>query len=257
MEYVIICIVAFLASILTFFSGFGLGTILMPVFAIFFPVELAIALTGVIHFFNNIFKLFLVGRSAERSTLLHFGIPAVIAAFIGAWVLLNISGFDPLYSYEISSKEFVITPVKLIIGILLTVFAVIELLPFFNNLKISKRYLPLGGFLSGFFGGLSGHQGALRSAFLIKAGLSKEAFIGTAVVISCFVDFTRIGVYLTEFLESGLEHNITLIICATGSAIIGAYFGKQFLKKVTLKFIQTTVAVLLMVVSTALIAGIL
>ena len=36
---------AFLSSFLTLFSGFGLGTILMPVFALFFPIELAIALT--------------------------------------------------------------------------------------------------------------------------------------------------------------------------------------------------------------------
>ena len=44
MELIIICLVAFITAILTFFSGFGLGTILMPVFAIFFPVEIAIAL---------------------------------------------------------------------------------------------------------------------------------------------------------------------------------------------------------------------
>jgi len=49
-EYVIICLAAFLASALTFFSGFGLGTILMPVFALFFPVEVAIGLTAIVHF---------------------------------------------------------------------------------------------------------------------------------------------------------------------------------------------------------------
>jgi uncharacterized membrane protein YfcA len=257
MEYVIICLVAFLASILTFFSGFGLGTILTPVFAIFFPIELAVALTGVVHFFNNIFKLFLVGRDAHKKTLIRFGIPAVLASFIGAWLLLNISDFQPLYSYSISTKLFVITPVKLIIGILLVVFAIIELIPLFKAMTIPRKYLPFGGVLSGFFGGLSGHQGALRSAFLIKAGLTKEAFIGTAVVISCFVDFTRLSVYASRFLQSGLGDNILLVVCATASAITGAYLGKQFLKKVTLNFIQRTVAVLLIVISLALGAGII
>jgi acyl-CoA reductase-like NAD-dependent aldehyde dehydrogenase len=42
-------------------------------------------------------------------------------------------------------------------------------------------YLPVGGLLSGFFGGLSGHQGALRSVFLLRAGLTKESFIATGV----------------------------------------------------------------------------
>ncbi|MBT8223460.1 MAG: sulfite exporter TauE/SafE family protein, partial [Eudoraea sp.] len=96
MEYILICIVAFLVAILTFFSGFGLGTILTPVFMLFFPVELAIALTGVVHFFNNVFKIFLVGRKADKGVLLRFGIPAVIFSFIGAWVLLRIPDAQPL-----------------------------------------------------------------------------------------------------------------------------------------------------------------
>ena len=57
MEILIISVVAFFAAILTFFSGFGLGTILTPVMMIFFPVEIAVAFTGIVHFSNNIFKL--------------------------------------------------------------------------------------------------------------------------------------------------------------------------------------------------------
>jgi uncharacterized protein len=67
MEIILISLVAFIVAILTFFSGFGLGTILTPVFMIFFPVELAIGLTGIVHFFNNIFKLILVGRNADKT----------------------------------------------------------------------------------------------------------------------------------------------------------------------------------------------
>ncbi|WP_223033205.1 sulfite exporter TauE/SafE family protein [Hanstruepera marina] len=257
MEYAIICLVAFIASILTFFSGFGLGTILLPAFSIFFPVEIAIALTGVVHFFNNIYKLFLVGKNAKKHVLIYFGIPAVIASFLGAYLLINITDLTPLYKYTINNKEFTITPVKLIIAALLIVFAIIELLPFLKKLNFKKKHLPIGGFLSGFFGGLSGHQGALRSAFLINAGLTKEAFIGSAVVISAFVDFTRISMYSTRFLESGLNNNIPLILCATISAIIGAYFGNRLLKKVTLEFIQKVVAGLLITISIALGAGLL
>jgi len=234
MEYIIICLVAFIASILTFFSGFGLGTILLPVFSLFFPVEIAIALTGVVHFFNNIYKLMLVGKNAKKNIIIYFGIPAVIASFLGAF-----------------------TPVKLIIAVLLIIFAIIELLPFLKRLNFNKKHLPYGGFMSGFFGGLSGHQGALRTAFLINAGLTKESFIGSAVVISAFVDFTRISIYSTRFLKSGLGDNIPLVLCATISAIIGAYFGNKLLKKVTLEFIQKLVAILLIGISIALGIGVL
>src|SRR3972149_4545289 len=104
MEIIIISLAAFIVAILTFFSGFGLGTILTPVFMIFFPVELAIGLTGIVHFFNNIFKLILVGRNADKAVLLRFGIPAVIAAILGSWLLLNISDAEPLFSYNMFGK---------------------------------------------------------------------------------------------------------------------------------------------------------
>lgn len=257
MEIVIISVTAFIVAILTFFSGFGLGTILTPVFMIFFPVDLAIGLTGIVHFFNNIFKLFLVGRKADKEVLLRFGIPAVIAAIIGSWLLLNITDLKPLFAYEMFGRTFEVYPVKFIISILLIIFASIDLIPYFNKLQFGKDKLPIGGALSGFFGGLSGNQGALRSAFLIKAGLSKEAFIATAVVVSTFVDFTRLSVYATRFTKAGLSDNLTLVICATASAIVGAYIGNKLLKKVTLKFLQVTVAITLIIISLALGAGLI
>jgi uncharacterized membrane protein YfcA len=147
--------------------------------------------------------------------------------------------------------------VKFIISILLIIFASIDLIPFFNTLQFGRDKLPIGGALSGFFGGLSGNQGALRSAFLIKAGLSKEAFIGTAVVVSTFVDFTRLSVYATRLTKSGLTDNLTLVICATLAGIAGAYLGNKLLKKVTLRFLQITVAIMLIIISLALGLGLI
>lgn len=255
MEIVIISLTAFLISILTFFSGFGLGTILTPVFMLFFPVELAIGLTGVVHFFNNVFKVFLVGKNADKTVLLKFGVPAVIMAFVGAWLLFQIPDSKPLFDYNLMGKTFEVYPVKFLISILLIIFASMDLIPYFSKLKFGKEKLSLGGALSGFFGGLSGNQGALRTAFLIKAGLSKEAFIGTAVIVSTFVDFTRLSVYATKFTKAGLTDNLTLVICATLSAIIGAFFGNKLLKKVTFKFLQIFVAIMLILISIALGAG--
>jgi uncharacterized membrane protein YfcA len=257
MEHFIIPLVAFTAAILTFFSGFGLGTLLTPVFALFFPVELAVALTAIVHFFNNLFKLYLTGRNANRQVLIRFGIPAVIAAFAGAWLLLQLSDMQPIYTYELTGRHFEVYPVKLTIAVLLILFALMDLIPWFGRLQFGKDKLVLGGLLSGFFGGLSGNQGALRSAFLIKSGLSKEAFIGTAVVVSTFVDFTRLGVYARSIAEADISGNAGLITLATLAAISGAYIGNKLLKKVTLKFLQASVAVMLIVISLALGAGLI
>lgn len=257
MEIFIISLAAFLTAVLTFFSGFGLGTILTPVFMVFFPVDLAIALTGVVHFFNNLFKLGLVGGHANREVLVRFGIPAVLAAILGSWLMVNMTGWDPLFAYEAFGKEFEIYPVKLLVSVLLIIFAAMDLLPFFKQLQFGKEKLPIGGLLSGFFGGLSGNQGALRSAFLIKAGLSKESFVGTAVVISTFVDLTRLSVYSRGLAYADFIDNWQLILIATFSAIFGAYLGNKLLKKVTLQALQTVVAILLILLSLALGLGLL
>ena len=252
MEILLISVVAFLVAILTFFSGFGLGTLLTPIMMIFFPVEVAIALTGIVHFSNNLFKLVLVGKNFDKEVVLRFGIPAVLFAFIGAMLLIQIPNMQPLYSYQLFEKTFKVFPMKLIVAIFMLFFAVVDLIPFFNKLQFDKNKLPIGGALSGFFGGLTGAQGALRSAFLIRAGLSKEAFIATTVVISSFVDFTRLGVYSTRILNLDLKENFPLLICATLSAMTGAFIGNKLLKKVTLKFLQISVATLLIIISIGL-----
>lgn len=248
---------AFITAILTFFSGFGLGTILMPVFAIFFPVEIAIALTGIVHFSNNLFKITLVGRKADKEVLLRFGIPAIIASFAGAWLLLKITKMPSLLEYKLWNENFEITPVKLTIAILLIIFSVLEFSPSFRKIQFNRNNLMTGGILSGFFGGLTGIQGAIRSAFLIKSGLTKEAYIATGVVIACLVDFTRLAVYSSGFKEADLGVHSTLLIAASLAAIAGAFIGNKLLTKITLRFIQVVVAIMLFLIAIALGAGII
>lgn len=257
MDILLICLFAAFSSLLTFYSGFGLGTILLPVFAMFFPVEIAVGLTGIVHLLNNLFKLALVGKHANKMVVLKFGVPAILGAFAGAQLLLLLSGINAIASYELFGKILYITPVKLAIAVLMIAFAILEIIPKFKAMEFSQNKLMFGGFLSGFFGGLSGHQGALRSAFLLKFGLKKEAFIATGVVIACFVDFTRISIYLTKFLSNDVLGNWAIILAATLSAFIGAYFGNKLLKKVTFKFVQIVVLILILILGVLLGLGII
>ncbi|MDD1611335.1 MAG: sulfite exporter TauE/SafE family protein [Methylococcaceae bacterium] len=191
METIIIAIAALVASGLTLFSGFGLGTLLMPIIALFFPVDVAIGITAMVHFANNIFKLGLLGLHADKSVIIRFGIPAVFAAFIGAFFLGWLSSLDPVFEYSLLGKTLQVMPIKLIIGIIIISFVILELSSAFSSITLDKRFLPIGGCISGFFGGLSGNQGAFRSMFLLKAGLSKEQFIATGIVLAVMVDSSR------------------------------------------------------------------
>lgn len=257
MSYLIVGIVALLASVLTFFSGFGLGTLLLPAFALFVPVAQAVALTAIVHLLNNLFKLVLVGRHADLKIVLRFGLPAIAMSFIGAWMLVWLAGAAPVFSYDAFGRAFAVTPVKLVVGVLLLAFAALEALPRFRELSFDARYMPLGGVLSGFFGGLPGMQGALRSAFLSRAGLGKEAFIATGVVVACLIDFARIVVYVAMLSHGAMAFDHGLLAVAVAAAFLGAVLGNRHLKKATMPGIRRLVAVLLVVVAAGLITGIL
>ena len=162
MEYLVISITALFAAALALFSGFGLGTLLTPAFVFFFPVQVAIAATAIVHLVNNFFRIFLVGRFADWKVVLRFGLPAVLAAVLGAWLLGRLTWMPAMAVYQLGGRLHEITPVKLVIGVVIILFALLDLIPRLRKLNFNPKYLPVGGLFSGFFGGLSGNQGAPR-----------------------------------------------------------------------------------------------
>lgn len=261
MEYLVICLTSLLISIVTLFSGFGLGTVLMPVFAIFFPLPVAIASTAVIHLANNIFKAMIVGRLAKKSVVMRFGIPAALTAALGAYSLGMVSNLPSIINYRILDHEFNISYIKVLIGLIIIASALFELIPKFRKLSFPSKYILFGGALSGFFGGISGNQGILRSAFLIKAGLNKEQFIGTSVICSVIVDVVRLIVYgrviYSEKFAQAISNEMQgILIAASLTAFLGSYIGSKLIDKVTFTAIQIFVGVMLLVLGIAIAVGI-
>ncbi len=253
-----VALVSLLAAGLTFFSGFGLGTVLTPVFAVFFPVGVAVAATAIVHLANNLTKLCLLGRHAHGPTVLRFGLPAMAAATGGAWLLERLGTLPP-WQWRLWSWPMETTPLKLGIGLLVVGFSLLELWPRFQALSFESRWLPLGGVLSGFFGGLSGHQGAFRSAFLIKSGLGKEAFIATGVVIAVLVDGVRLVMYGLAWptLMQGHALPVSAVAVGVASAAGGSVLGNRLLKKMTLDGLQQVVGILLALLGLALAGGLI
>jgi uncharacterized protein len=261
-EFLLIAVVAFGVAILTFFSGFGLGTLLMPVFAIFFPVEIAIALTAVVHLANNLFKLTLIGRSINKKVFLLFALPAFLAAFLGALVLNLISREIILFSYTLAGNQYDVTLLRLVISVLLIIFATLELNPGQEKYSLLKKsHLAAGGALAGFFGGLSGHQGALRSMFLLRAGLEKESFIATGIAASTLIDVSRLTIYGSSFLSDYLDvidrGSIMLLLIAIIAAFGGSLAGRMLLKKITMHLVRYVVGYMILGLAVLLGAGII
>ena len=258
----LIGVTAFVASALTLFSGFGLGTLLLPAFALFMAPEVAVGATAVVHGLNSLFKLVLIGRSAAGRVVVRFGLPAILAAFAGAAILAALAARPPLLVWSWRGGTAAVTPLKLVMGLLILVFALVELAPRLDRIAVSERWLPYGGALSGFFGGLSGHQGALRSIFLRRAGLAPATLAATQAALACMVDVARLAVY---GLGAWRQHFAALaapgawvpVAVGTACAFAGAILGARLLPKVTVGGLRLLTGILLVVVGTGLAAGIL
>jgi len=207
-----------------------------------------------VHLINGFLKLALVARHVAWRIVTAFGIPAVMASLLGAWLLLQLADAQPLLRYSLAGHAFVVTPAKLAIGLLLGAFALAEVVPAVKSPAFAPRHFVLGGMLSGFFGGLSGMQGALRSAFLVRAGLGKQQFIGTGAAIACLIDLSRLGVYWPAIRSAPIDRRMLgVAVCA---AIAGALLGSLLLKKVTMRAVESLVATLLFAVAGGLVCGV-
>lgn len=225
MDFFIVLPIAFLAAAFGLLSGFGLGTILIPVFLMFYEAKIAIFLVAIVHLLNNLFKFSLFRKHIDLGILKRFGILAVLGGFLGA--------FSQIYIANESLKKLV--------GILLIFLGLKELVPSKFQFRFPKSIDPIGGFLSGFVGGLIGNQGAIRSAFLLNYEIPKETFIATGVVISCAVDLSRIPVYWVSYGDAFLDSWFQLLILV-GVSFSGTLFGTLLLKRFSIEGFKKFVA---------------
>ena len=137
---VIIAITSFVASILTFISGFGLGTILLPIFSLFFSIEVAIAATAIVHLFNNIFKSVITLKKTNWEVVVKFGAPSIIGAFLGSFILQYLIDYETtLIHFDFGSFYTETNVLKICIGLLILLFTIFELMDIKSKIIKSEK----------------------------------------------------------------------------------------------------------------------
>ena len=218
----------------------------------YYPPELAIALTGFVHFVNSALKSAL-NRAVNWKIVLVFGLPSLLAAVIGS-VFLTMLSNKTLILFDLTETLLTrpVSLLKFIIGFFMMSFSILEL-----TLKGKSSALPLwlGGALSGFMGGLSGHQGALRSVFLMNRVGEVSAFVSTAAFIGLMTDVSRNSIYLVNLNWGTVD--ITQLVLTVIAAAAGVLIGTRLLKKITFGFIQTVVSIGLFILGSATVTGLI
>ena len=207
----LVCVVA---AALTVPAGFGLATMMTPVFLVWFDPHQAIAGVAIVHGVHNLIKSRMLREHIDRDALKRFGWALLIGALIGA-LLQSIIPSDPLL---------------LVVGLALIVLPLLKVSESWSSIRLPEAEDRLGGFGSGFLGGLTGHQGALRAMFLKERLPDKSAYAATAAVLALVVDLTRIPIYLVND-ASVLSTNTWLMVGFVLSALVGAQLGKRWLER--------------------------
>ena len=216
MEIVIIIlaiIASFTAAALTVPAGFGLSTMLTPVVLMLMSPHEAVAVVAVVHGAHNAGKSWSLWENIDFQAFKRYGIWLILGAVMGA-ILQN----------QVPQK-----PLLGIIGVFLIILPLLTLSKAWKNYRIPEENDRIGGFGSGFMGGLSGHQGALRAMFLTNKLPDKMAYAATASIFALCVDLSRIPVYLF-FRSENITSNIELTFALVIAALIGVRVGKKWLK---------------------------
>ena len=231
MEIIYIALLTIVAATVGTLTGFGSSTIMLPVIILFFPLPQALLFVGIIHWFNDIWKIILFKKGVHWKLLLGFGIPGIIASFLGASLAITIPT-------QILSQ---------ILGALL--IAYVLLLAIKPTFKLAQTNLTSvsGGSLSGFFAGIFGLGGAIRGLFLSAFDLPKSVYIFTSGAIALVIDSTRLvtyyvgGVRLSPLLTTGF----LLFIPAS---LVGAKIAKRVVNKIPQNKFRTVIALFLFLV---------
>jgi uncharacterized membrane protein YfcA len=215
LELVVFSLLAtFVAAALTVPAGFGLATMITPVVFLWLDPHEAVAVVAIVHGSHNAWKLKVLRKSVDYTAVRRFGWAMVVGSLIGA--SLN----------TVVESE----PLLLIVGIALVILPLLSITEGWTNFRLPEAEDRIGGFGSGFFGGLTGHQGALRAMFLQKRLPDKSEYAATAAVLALVVDVTRVPVYVAlegwQILDAGW-----LILGLILAAVLGVQLGKRWLKK--------------------------
>lgn len=211
----LVALVAFLAGAIAAISGFGIGSLLTPLFAVWVGMKLAVAAVAIPHVVATGYRFWLLRAHVDRRVLLSFGVMSAAGGLAGA-----------LLHARVSNPSLTLT-----FGIILIVVGGMGLSGLSARLRFHGWRAWLAGAGSGFLGGLVGNQGGLRSGALFGFDLSKEAFIATATATGLLVDIARLPVYIVT-QGADMLRIWPLVLTATLGVVLGTVAGTSLLRRI-------------------------
>jgi uncharacterized protein len=220
-------------------AGFGIGSLLTPVFVTQVATQVAVAAVSIPHVVGTATRLWLLRGQIDRHLLVRFGLTSAAGGLTGA-----------LLQARTGSAGLTV-----LFGSLLLFVAASELTGLSKRMRFRGAAAWIAGALSGLLGGMVGNQGGIRSAAMLGVDVPRQAFVGTATAVALIVDGARLPVYLATTGDELLALWPTIAFATVG-VICGTLFGHRVLMQIPEERFRPTVAVLLAILgATMLIVG--
>src|SRR5436190_5113664 len=136
------CAAGFVAGSIASVAGFGIGSLLTPLFGTRVGVKLAVALVSIPHFAATVLRAWRLRRHIDRRVLVQFGIASALAGLAGALLHEYLHG----------------KVLGIVFGCLLVLAGSTGALGLTSRLRLGRRAAWAAGMLSGALGGLVGNQ---------------------------------------------------------------------------------------------------
>ena len=216
-------------------AGFGIGSLLTPVFVTQVATQVAVAAVSIPHVVGTAARFWLLRGQVDRHLLVRFGLTSAAGGLTGALLQIRTGSAG----------------LTILFGSLLLFVAASELTGLSKRMRFRGAAAWIAGALSGLLGGMVGNQGGIRSAAMLGVDVPRQTFVGTATAVALIVDGVRLPVYLATTGDDLLAMWPT-IVSATIGVLCGTLFGHRVLVQIPEETFRPTVAALLAILGTAM-----
>jgi uncharacterized membrane protein YfcA len=210
-------------------AGFGIGSLLTPLLAFDVGTKTAVAAVSIPHLIGTSIRFWRLRKHVDRKVLWRFGLTSAAGGLTGAL----------LHAWA-SSRAL-----AMVFGGLLVFAGGSQISGYAQRWRFHGSVAWIAGAASGFFGGLVGNQGGIRSAAMLGFDLRKDQFVATATAITLMVDAARMPVYVVAE-----RHQVAaiwpVVLAATVGVAAGTVGGARLLTRIPERRFRQIVGVILL-----------